>query len=531
MALGDVRAGMRCTALTVVHGTAITSFDVEVLDVVDRLRPEVARILVRVSGAAIDQTGIGPGFSGSPIYCPGAGGVARNVGAISGSVGQYGGTVALATPIEQILAEPIQPPSSAVVGSRTLTSPLTLSGVRPSLAGMFTRAARRAGRRLVTSSAAPRAAFPPQPLVPGAAASAALTSGAIGVGAIGTVAYADGAGVWLFGHALDGAGRRSLFLQDAYIHGVVGNPVGAPELSTYKLGSPGNDVGTITNDTLSAVAGRVGALPSSYPLKVFARDLDTGRARGLTTLVADEGDVGRPLGVSVLGVAAAAAVAEAAAGVVGGAPARQMAEMCVRVALRELRRPARFCERYAIAGSSPNSLAGALATDVANAAGVLEGFEFGTLHPTSVEIGLRVRRGLRQAWIVGASGPRKARRGRKVKLRLQLRRTGTGVRFGRTISVRIPAGTTPGTRTIKLAGTDAEPGSNPEDESDLSIVFEDGPAEGPLLETADDVREALEDLERYVGVTATIGGVDVEAYRDESLRISGDARVTLTVRR
>ena len=31
---------MRCTALTVVHGTTITSFDVEVLDVIDRERPE-----------------------------------------------------------------------------------------------------------------------------------------------------------------------------------------------------------------------------------------------------------------------------------------------------------------------------------------------------------------------------------------------------------------------------------------------------------------------------------------------------------
>ena len=43
--------------------------------------------------------------------------------------------------------------------------------------------------------------------------------------------------MWLFGHSLDGAGRRSLFLEDAYIQTVINNPVGAPELSTYKLGS------------------------------------------------------------------------------------------------------------------------------------------------------------------------------------------------------------------------------------------------------------------------------------------------------
>ena len=62
MPLGDVQAGMRCTALTVVRGTAITSFDVEVLDVIDRQRPESARILVRVSGPAVDATGHRPGL-------------------------------------------------------------------------------------------------------------------------------------------------------------------------------------------------------------------------------------------------------------------------------------------------------------------------------------------------------------------------------------------------------------------------------------------------------------------------------------
>ncbi len=32
-------------------------------------------------------------------------------------------------------------------------------------------------------------------------------------------------------------------------------------------------------------------------------------------------------------------------------------------------------------------------------------------------------------------------------------------------------------------------------------------------------------------MTATIGGTEIEAHRDSKLRISGDARVTLTVRR
>jgi hypothetical protein len=540
MPLGEVHPGARCTALTVVHGTAITSFDVEVLDVVDRQRPEVARILVRVSGPAVDKTGIGPGFSGSPIYCPGSDGVARNAGALSAGIGQYGGTIVLATPIEQILAEPVLPPSSAsrsltrsaVVGARSLAGPLTLSGLSPSVAERFARASRKAGWPLVTSGASPRAAgFPPQPLVPGSAASVGLTSGAIAIGAIGTVAYADGPNVWLFGHSLDGAGRRSLFLQDAYIHGIIDNPVAAPELSTYKLGAPGNDVGTVTNDGLNAVAGQLGALPASYPLKVFARDLDTGRTRSLVTSVVNEGDVGRPAGPSILVVAASASVAEAASTVLGGAPARQTGEMCANITLRELKAPIRVCQRYAIDGGGPNALAGALSNDIATIAAFLESYPFGVLHPTAVDIGLRIRRGMRQAWILDATGPRRVKRGRKVTLELALRRTQTGVRFTRKISFRIPADTAPGTRTIKLTGTDAESGSNPNDDSDLSIVFEEAPEEGPMPESAEDIRDAIEALERYTGVTATIGGTDVEAYSDPDLRISGDARVILTVKR
>ena len=226
-----------------------------------------------------------------------------------------------------------------VVGSHSLAGPLTLSGVSPAVATMFARASRKAGHPLVTSVASGGVGYPPQPLVPGAAVSVGLTSGDVGIGSIGTVAYADGGDVWLFGHSLDGAGRRSLFLEDAYIQTVINNPVGAPELSTYKLGSPGNDVGTVTNDTIDAVAGRLGALPPHYPLRVTARDLDTGQLRSVNTLVADEGDVGDPAGPSLLGLAGAAAVADAAATVLGGAPARQSGEMCVAITLRELQRP------------------------------------------------------------------------------------------------------------------------------------------------------------------------------------------------
>src|SRR5215207_9946183 len=88
MPLSDLKRGMHCTGLTVVQGTDISSFDVEILDVVvSGAGAEGPMILVRVSGPAVDSTGVARGFSGSPVYCTDGQGVVRNAGAISLGVG------------------------------------------------------------------------------------------------------------------------------------------------------------------------------------------------------------------------------------------------------------------------------------------------------------------------------------------------------------------------------------------------------------------------------------------------------------
>src|SRR3954453_12577436 len=119
MPLSQVHAGMQCTGYSVVRGTDIASFGVEVLDVVDGDPNEDGpRILIGVSGAAVDATGIGPGFSGSPIYCDDGSGTRRNIGAISESIGEYGGKVVLATPIEAMLANPADAPRESTAPKR-----------------------------------------------------------------------------------------------------------------------------------------------------------------------------------------------------------------------------------------------------------------------------------------------------------------------------------------------------------------------------------------------------------------------------
>jgi hypothetical protein len=534
MPLADVQTGAHCTGLTVVRGTDVSRFDVDVLDVIGAERPQTARILVRVSGPAVDATGVGPGFSGSPVLCPGADGTDRTIGAISETIGEFGGHTVLVTPIEAMLAQPPEPSAAlpAVPGARTLAAPLTIAGLRPSLAASFTRAARNAGHVLISSPAGARVTFAPVALVPGSAAVVGVTAGDISIGALGTVSYVDGPNVWMFGHPMDSAGRRSLFLQDAFVHAVINNPIAVPDVSTYKLSSPGNDVGMITSDGPSAVVGRVGAPPPSFPLRVTARDLSTGRVTSNLTRIADEGDVGLPTGISPLSLAGTAAVAEAAATVLAGAPARQTGDMCVTVTLRELRAPLRFCNRYAVDGQVPNALAGAAVGDMAAAVAVLDAYRFGTLHPTAVEVGLRARAGLDQAFITGATAAPRVRRGRMLRVLLHLRHIGTGARSTRMVRVRVPLDTPRGARTLRLTGAAADIGSNPDDPGDLSVVFDDeATGEDPGPASLDALRTAFARLGRSDGITARLGaGGKREVYHDPRLRITGQARVPVTVR-
>lgn len=539
MALEDVRPGALCTGLSVVRGTTISSFSIRILDLIDAQRLDTARILVRGSGPAIDATGIGAGFSGSPVYCAGADGVSRNIGAISESVGEYGSFTMLVRPIEAMLASPVVPPSSQPsarrlpIGARPLASPLTVSGLEPRFAAALSRAAAKAGRPIIASTANARGAFPKQSLVPGASVAAAFTAGDIPVGAIGTVAYADGGNVWLFGHELEGAGRRSLFLQDAYVHTVVNQPLNiGSDATTYKLASPGNDQGTVTGDGLAAVTGQVGGLPASFPVRVTARDLDTRRIRSLLTRVAEEGDAGEPSGVPVVDLVATTSVVEAVLGVLRGGPARQSGDMCIAVGARELEGKMRFCNVYTVDGDVPNAFTGALAADVGEAIRVLSTFRFGVLHLTSVDIGVRVRRGVRQAFITGASVRGKARRGRKVTLRLRLRHVRTGRMTTRKIRLRIPRSAKPGRRTLRLNGSPGDVGSDPFDDSSLSILFEDdeAPEDDPGPQSVEEIRDLFLAMRRPYGLEATLAGTTRQVYRNPALRISGSARVRLRIK-
>ncbi|HZV75336.1 MAG TPA: hypothetical protein VFF79_16625 [Conexibacter sp.] len=538
--LRDIHRGLACTARTVVQGTEISSFDVDVLDVVSDADGTGARILVRVSGPAVAATGIAEGFSGSPVYCPDANGVIGNAGAISATIGQYGEDVGLVTPIEQMLDLPVNPPSGVrraprlLHAARPLAAPLVLSGLSPSLGRLLERTALEHGHTLVATPVGPFGTFAPQPLVPGASFAVSLSSGAVAAGAIGTVTFRDGDAVYGFGHPFEGAGRRALLLQDAYVFTVVANPLDTPQATSYKLAAPGHTLGTLTNDALTGVVGTVGAAPRTVPLTVRVRDADTGASVSQRTDLVDEVDLGDPDGQGALSGLASLAVAQGVTSAFDGAPAGETGHLCLTARVRELRRALRFCNRYvaqgALGGSVPIPLALTMGSDVTSALDAIGNARFRALHLTQLDASASVERGLRLATIRSAHVARRVvRPGQKLDVALRVRLLRGPLR---TIhfTLRVPHGIPPGPRTLRLAGTSMEDASVPSNAA-LSILLElfSGGGSGSGAQTMQDVVDGFMGTARYDGVHALLGGRSWRAYRSSDVRIDGRATVDLVV--
>ena len=187
-----------------------------------------------MSGPAVDATGHRPGLLGLADLLPGRRGRERVIGAISESINEYGGKVALATPIEAIIGTPVDVPGpaerrdarrasarrpggaarklsprmrAALASARPIAAPLTVSGLSAPVANALTAAAAKAGRPVLAVPPGPLGTFPPQTLRPGSAVAVGYSNGDVRTSAVGTVAYVDGDRVWVFGHAA--RGRRA----------------------------------------------------------------------------------------------------------------------------------------------------------------------------------------------------------------------------------------------------------------------------------------------------------------------------------
>lgn len=99
--LGDLKPGLKGTGLTVIRGTKIQSFDVEILELVPKGGFDGKEmVLARFSGPVVEQSnGIAGGYSGSPVYIGG-----KLLGAVSMAIPFTDTHIGGITPIGSMLA-------------------------------------------------------------------------------------------------------------------------------------------------------------------------------------------------------------------------------------------------------------------------------------------------------------------------------------------------------------------------------------------------------------------------------------------
>ncbi|MGE5572205.1 MAG: SpoIVB peptidase S55 domain-containing protein [Bacteroidota bacterium] len=315
ISVGELKPGMKGIGKTVVEGTRIDTFDVEVLGV---LKGETATgdlVLVRVSGKPVEAAGgIAAGMSGSPVYVNG-----RLVGAIAFGFESADHFVGLVTPIEEMLkvfaaakrpvpklaylSSPVRVDGrlakrvvlarsageaahlSAAVSDDTLVmvpvaTPVMVSGASKRAFERLSRRLRDFGLMPVQSGGGSaqgaRGAAGESALEPGSSIGVQLMRGDVSVTAIGTVTYRQGDEVLAFGHPLLGRGNSTYFATGAEVHLVVNG-----EVMPFKVASPLGVAGTIVQDRTHGVLVDVGRKPPRIPVTVTVRDRDTGATRML----------------------------------------------------------------------------------------------------------------------------------------------------------------------------------------------------------------------------------------------------------
>ncbi len=308
--LSEIKPGMKGEWRTVVSGTEVESFELEVLGVSENFTgPQRSVIICQALDARNKLTGPVAGMSGSPVYFGG-----RLAGAYA-----YGFTwpkeqaIIGVTPIEQMLEilenypmeterprpgsfapstetsreeeanslKPISVPAGletfSANGSRdkikkveTLLTPLPT----PLMASGFSERALRAfrpqlealGLDIMQAPSGTAASGSKFSLDPGSPVAAVLMSGDFNMAATGTVTFRDGDTILAFGHPFFQLGPTRFPMAGAEIITVVQSVN-----KSFKLSNTGPLLGSVYQDRLTAIAGKIGELPHLINVSITTR--------------------------------------------------------------------------------------------------------------------------------------------------------------------------------------------------------------------------------------------------------------------
>jgi hypothetical protein len=327
----ELRPGMTGIGRTVFEGDRLEEFKVHIIGVLrNEIGPRRNLILARLEGGPLANTGVIAGMSGSPVYIDG-----RMVGAVSYSLGQFSKEpIAGITPIDEMIEAATLPTPrrqaarvelpipftadglrdslrqafswirpfaespadvrvfgdtaiNAGIGTmlRPIATPLTLAGFDASVVDPVMAAFRDQGFVPVMAGAqtAASASAPTQPLRPGDPVGVTLLSGDLQFGATGTVTEVRGDKVYAFGHPFYGLGPTQFPMTRAHVHAIL------PSLmSSTKIASTGEVIGTVQQDRATTIAGTLGPGPELIPISLTLNSERGSRKTFKMAMVNDE---------------------------------------------------------------------------------------------------------------------------------------------------------------------------------------------------------------------------------------------------
>jgi len=306
MPTSNVTAGMTGTGWTVATGTTRESFDVEVIGVLpNAIAPGRDLIVVETDSPAIASAGgIWSGMSGSPVYIGG-----EFVGAVAYGLSFGPSSIAGLTPAEDMVslvdlpvtaairrldrapqtlrlpahlarevAERAGVSTQAATGLKQLTLPLSVSGLGARGMQNFAERLTKQGKSFIpyVGGSAPRVGTTAAPeLEAGDNFAATVSYGDFTIAAVGTASYVCEGKAIAFGHPATFGGAVTLGANAASALTVVPETLGAP----YKLATVEETLGSLDQDRLAGVRGRLGELPAATPIRSVTEVPELGRSR------------------------------------------------------------------------------------------------------------------------------------------------------------------------------------------------------------------------------------------------------------
>jgi hypothetical protein len=328
----EIRPGMKGFGRTVMSGTNIETFGIEVISVMQNgwyAGKDI--VLIRCSGLNLEHSGIIGGMSGSPCYVVDDAGNERLIGAVAygwrfnkdpicgvqpiehmldvalarepkkkpapdkealDRDGSAGGGLSLAELIARRVTEPLpessrfnvfnpaiqraiakRRPSTSAKGPdlQPLTVPMMVGGANPRVLEYLREACRETAFEFVASggaTAATQQMANDVRLTPGSVICIPFMTGDLRLEALGTCTEVIGDRVLGFGHSMFGDGSVELPVATGMVHTVI------PSVQrSNKLGASLNIVGTLWGDEYSAIFGTTGRAPVMIPYEVDVTDL------------------------------------------------------------------------------------------------------------------------------------------------------------------------------------------------------------------------------------------------------------------